>query len=66
MGRAHTSKAERGRMCQEEGLAWAEVWRWRSVGHVRVQRATQRSWKIGTGSVRLNEGLGRECAECGG
>lgn len=25
----------------EEGLAWAEVWRWRRIGHIRVQRATQ-------------------------
>ena len=39
-GRTHVSKAKRGKLCQEEGLAWAEAWRWRSIGHVRVPRAT--------------------------
>lgn len=44
-GRIHASKAKRGKLCQEEGLAWAEAWRWRSVGHVRVPRATQHGQK---------------------
>lgn len=48
-GKTHASKAERGKVCQERGLAWAESWRVRSIGHIRDQRATQHRWKMGAG-----------------
>ena len=41
-------KAEGARVVQEEGLAWAQAWRWESARHVRVQRVTQHGWKMGT------------------
>lgn len=49
IGRTHASKAERGKLCPERGLAWAEAWRVRSIGHIRDQRATHHRWKMAAG-----------------
>lgn len=42
---------ERDKVCQEKGLAWAEVWRRGCLGYVRVQGATGMAgqWVQGTG-----------------